>query len=101
MSVYIEKLKALIVDTYEINNGQKVVLIGHSMGNPYILYLLNKQTQAWKNKYIRSFISLAGPWGGAAKIMRLMASGENPFVFGFHKEDISKLSISSQTSTSI
>jgi len=53
------------------------VLLGHSMGNLYILYFLNIQTQEWKDKFIRSFISLGGPWGGSVKPIRLMASGDN------------------------
>ena len=59
-----------------MNNGKRVILLGHSMGNLYIHYMLAKQTQQWKDKYIRSFISLGAPWGGAVKTLRLMASGE-------------------------
>jgi lysophospholipase-3 len=47
------------------------------MGNPVTLYLLNNMTKAWKSKFIKSFISLAGVWGGAAKPIRLMISGKN------------------------
>ena len=75
MQDFIVALKALVEETYAQNNKTAVVLIGHSMGNPYILYLLNRQTQVWKDKYIRSFISISSPWGGAVKTLRLMASG--------------------------
>lgn len=55
-----------------------VILVAHSMGNPVTLYWLNNLVdQKWKNKYIRSMVSLAGVWGGAAKTVRLMASGDN------------------------
>lgn len=48
------------------------------MGNPVTLYWLTKLvSQEWKEKYIKSFVSLAGVWGGAAKTLRLMASGDN------------------------
>ena len=45
------------------------------MGNPMILYFLNQKPQSWKDQYIKSFISMSGPYGGAAKTLRLMASG--------------------------
>lgn len=77
MNDYLSALKNLVEDTYTKNNEQPVVLMGHSMGNNYILYLLNRQPQSWKDKYIRSFISIAGPYGGAVKTLRLMASGTN------------------------
>lgn len=81
MSDYMKRLQSLIVETYEQNGNQRVVLIGHSMGNLYILYLLNHLPQPWKDQYIKSFISLAAPWGGAAKTLRLMTSGDNLGVF--------------------
>jgi len=72
---YVKDLQALIERTYYENGNTQVVLLGHSMGNPMTLYLLNQMSQAWKDKFIRSFISLAGVWGGAAKPIRLMISG--------------------------
>lgn len=33
--------------------------------------------QAWKDKYIKSHVSLAAPWGGAMQIVKLYASGYN------------------------
>lgn len=74
---YIKSLQALIEDTYYMNYNAKVVIIGHSMGNPMALYLLNHMTKAWKAKFIKSFISLAGVWGGAMKPIRLFISGDN------------------------
>ncbi|ELT91848.1 hypothetical protein CAPTEDRAFT_153574 [Capitella teleta] len=81
MQGFIADLKTLIEDTYALNNNTAVVLIGHSMGNPYILCLLYKQSQQWKDKYIRSFISVSAPWGGSVKPLRLMASGDNLGIF--------------------
>lgn len=79
MQAYIKLLIELIETTYAKNKNQKVVLIAHSMGNPTILYVLNHQSQSWKDKYIHAHIALAGPWGGAAKTLRLMASGKKKF----------------------
>jgi len=44
---------------------------------PLGLYWLHNQTAAFKEKYIRSMINIAAPWGGAVKALRLMASGDN------------------------
>lgn len=75
MPEYLDNLKQLIVSTYEENHGEPVILVGHSMGNLYVHYLLTHQSHKWKKKYIKSFISLAGPWGGAVKSIRLEISG--------------------------
>merc|ERR1719313_1123492 len=47
------------------------------MGCLQTLYLLNQQTQAWKDEFIEKWVPLSGPWGGAAKEIRLHASGDN------------------------
>lgn len=78
---YFLKLKNLILETYKANNNSRVILIGHSMGSPTMLYFLNKQSQAWKDKYIRSLVTISGVWGGALKTLRLMASGDNLGIF--------------------
>jgi len=75
MSEFLNNLKQLIVRSYEENHHQRVILLGHSMGNMYIQYLLTHQSKKWKDKYIKSFISLAGPWAGAVKSIRLEISG--------------------------
>ena len=76
MGEFLSNLTELIEETYEINNFTRVVLIGHSMGNVNILYLLNHKTSEWKDKYIEAFISIAAPWGGAVKSLRMIASGD-------------------------
>lgn len=68
-------MKDLIEDTFTKTNGQKVVFITHSMGSPMTLYFLNRQSQAWKDKYIKSWISLAGCWAGTVKALKVFAQG--------------------------
>ena len=74
---FLSKFKKLVEDTYAKNGNTKVVLIAHSLGNLYTTSMLSKQRQGWKNKYIKAYICMAGPFGGAAKIMRIMASGNH------------------------
>jgi len=73
---YIEDLKTLIEQTAAAS-GNRVSLVSHSMGCLQALYLLNQQSQAWKDKYIEKWIPVSGPWGGAAKELQLHASGDN------------------------
>lgn len=71
---YFSRLKKLIEDMYE-QYQQPLYILGHSMGSNYVLYFLYQQTQAWKDQYIKGFISLGAPWGGAVKPLRVLASG--------------------------
>ncbi|PAV67748.1 hypothetical protein WR25_04245 isoform C [Diploscapter pachys] len=71
-------LKSTIEKTYYYNGNTKVVIVGHSMGNPVMLYFYhNYVDQEWKDKFIKSHVSLAAPWGGSMQIVRLFASGYN------------------------
>lgn len=74
---YYTNLTKLVEETYNMNNNTRVVLLAHSLGNLVILYFLNHQNQEWKDKYIRSFITLGAPWGGSVKALRMIASGDN------------------------
>ncbi|KAK6320343.1 phospholipase A2 group XV [Coregonus clupeaformis] len=73
---YFLSLQQMIEEMAE-KAGGPVVLIAHSMGNMYTLYFLNHQPQAWKDFYIKAFVSLGAPWAGVAKTMRVVASGDN------------------------
>lgn len=75
---YYSNLTKLIEDIYRSCGHRKVIIIAHSMGNPLLLYFYNSiVTQEWKDKFIHSHISIAGAWGGALQIIRLLASGYN------------------------
>jgi lysophospholipase-3 len=73
---YFLSLQQMIEEMAE-KAGCPVVLIAHSMGNMYTLYFLNHQPQAWKDRYIKAFVSLGAPWAGVAKTMRVVASGKS------------------------
>ena len=59
-SGYFAKLKKLVEDTYSANGNKKITLMSHSLGCPYSLVFLNKQTKDWKDKYILQWITLSG-----------------------------------------
>uniref|UniRef100_A0A0N4WG24 Lecithin:cholesterol acyltransferase n=1 Tax=Haemonchus placei TaxID=6290 RepID=A0A0N4WG24_HAEPC len=76
--IYFDLLKTTIETTYRYNGNTKVITLGHSMGNPIMLYFFNNIVdQAWKDKFIQSHVSLAGAWGGSMQLVRLFASGYN------------------------
>ncbi|XP_076449168.1 lysosomal phospholipase A and acyltransferase-like [Babylonia areolata] len=78
MEKFYADLKAVIEDMYRRNGDSPVVVVGHSMGNPVLLYFYNQVvTRAWKNQFIRAHVSLAGVWGGAAKVLHLITAGYN------------------------
>ncbi|XP_044266833.1 phospholipase A2 group XV-like isoform X1 [Tribolium madens] len=70
-------LKSLIEQTYTENNNQPVIIIAHSMGGPMSLFFLNQQTQDWKDKYIKSLVTLSGAWGGSVKAVKVYAIGDD------------------------
>lgn len=72
---YFVQLQNLVEEMYN-QYQQPVYLLGHSLGCQYILYFLNHKPQSWKDKYVKGFISLGAPWGGAVKTLRVLASGK-------------------------
>jgi lysophospholipase-3 len=79
---YFADLKALIELAYDKTSGcetgpKRVFVMGHSLGNPVLLYFLNTYVdQAWKDKYIRAFIPVGPPWTGSPKAYRTLLSGD-------------------------
>lgn len=76
MKEYFVNLKILVEDTFT-KTSQRTIFVTHSMGSPMTLYFLNQQTQAWKDKYIKSWISLGGCWAGTVKALKVYAQGDN------------------------
>lgn len=74
---YFVDLERLVMSAYHHNDKEPVVLICHSMGCLYSQYLLARKSQGWKDKYVRSLISLSGVYGGSVKAMKAYASGDN------------------------
>ncbi|XP_014208657.1 group XV phospholipase A2-like [Copidosoma floridanum] len=74
---YFTKLKTLVEETYRMNNNEKVTFIAHSMGGSMALIFLRLQTQAWKDKYVSSLLTLSGVWEGSVKALQILATGDN------------------------
>lgn len=59
-------------------SGGRAIVITHSMGGPYFHYFLtNIVDNAWKNKYIEKWISVASPFIGSPKGIQAVLSGYN------------------------
>lgn len=69
------KVKNLIEKMYEDNGGKQVILIAHSMGARISYYFLLQQDDAWKAKYIKSWITLAATFGGETGTLEALAAG--------------------------
>lgn len=59
-----------------IKSGQRIVVLGHSLGCVLTNLFLSFQPQQWKDEHIDCFISIAGPYGGSSKALRTIISGE-------------------------
>ena len=81
---YFHDLQMLIEKMYNTNDESKVTLVTHSMGSLVTLHFLTQRvSQQWKDKYIDQFISMAGVWLGAAKMIKALASGDTDGMFVF------------------
>eukprot|EP00039_Didymoeca_costata_P018871 m.335332 g.335332 ORF g.335332 m.335332 type:complete len:426 (+) comp17571_c0_seq1:2-1279(+) len=69
-----QQIKELIEHAYTTNNNRKVILQSCSFGPTVAYTFLQKQTQAWKDKYISLFVAIAPLWSGSTYQMKeLMA----------------------------
>lgn len=74
-SKYLQDLKELIEKASITNGGKPVILLSHSLGGLFVLHLLNRNTQSWRQKFIKHFVALSAPWGGTVQEMLTFASG--------------------------
>ena len=81
---YFHDLQMLVENMYNTNEESKVTLVSHSMGSLVTHHFLTQHvSQQWKDKYIDQFISMAGVWLGAAKIIKALVSGDTDGTFVF------------------
>lgn len=59
------QIKQLIEETYAMANNQKVALVSLSMGGPRAARFLMSQPKSWKDKYISTYTSFSGAFGGS------------------------------------
>lgn len=74
-SKYLQDLKSLIEQASASNGGKQVILVSHSLGGLFALQLLNRNPPSWRQKFIKHFVALSAPWGGAVDEMLTFASG--------------------------
>lgn len=71
-------LTELVERAYELSGGEKVVLVAHSMGNLFVHHHLTSVVSSqWKDKHIRSFLSVSAPYLGALKALKALISGDS------------------------
>ena len=88
---YFNQLKNLIESHYVTNNYRPITLICHSMGCLNSLYLLNQQTDNWKEIYVNRLIALAAPWSGSFEAVSAMLHGDNLGIPLLNKQTVQKL----------
>ncbi|EYC31726.1 hypothetical protein Y032_0003g1202 [Ancylostoma ceylanicum] len=75
---YYLRLRKLIEKAYIDALNNRVVVIGHSLGNIIALHLFTRIVdQAWKDKYIKAFVTIGAPWAGSMKALKGYTSGHN------------------------
>ena len=76
---YFRQVKTLIETMFDKNGQKRITIVAHSYGGVLMLYFLrNEVERKWKNKYIKAFIPLGSPFGGATKIIGALAYGKLP-----------------------
>lgn len=76
MDGYFKNLTDLIVRVSARYQAPAIV-ISHSMGGPVMQSFFNVTSAAWKDKYVKAWFPVEGPWLGAAKVAKAIISGDN------------------------
>lgn len=68
----------LLMGCVECEYHTTVACVSESMGGPYFLGFLNQQTQAWKDRFIHSYTSIDGAFGGSSSALSTLISSTGP-----------------------
>ena len=74
---YFTRLRLLIEHMFKNSGGVPAHIVTHSMGGPVGLAFLQRQSSAWKEKYIASLTSFSPPFGGSVDTIKSIISGNN------------------------
>eukprot|EP01105_Mastigella_eilhardi_P026475 TRINITY_DN7707_c0_g2_i2.p1 TRINITY_DN7707_c0_g2~~TRINITY_DN7707_c0_g2_i2.p1 ORF type:complete len:861 (-),score=134.88 TRINITY_DN7707_c0_g2_i2:51-2633(-) len=79
--LFFSLLKQKVERLVAVNNGKKVCLVGHSMGNRTIQYFLRfveaqPGGSEWLESHVESFVAVGPPFLGAPKALRSLVSGD-------------------------
>ena len=75
---YFTQLK-MKIEFMRIQNKEKVVILGHSMGNrcaQYFLSWADKNYPGWLDENVHAFLAMGPPFLGASKTLRAVVSGD-------------------------
>lgn len=81
----VPSIKSMIEQMHSIND-KSVILMSHSSGSRLTYYFLKQMSEEWKDKYVRSFISIAGSFGGSVGTLVAVVSGQYDGPFGLKQE---------------
>ena len=85
------QLKNLIEHAYDLNNGEKVTLLGFSCGGFCIQrFLTTFVNQEWKDKYIKKILLLAPAFGGSVETLNVAWDRNFPILPFLHNDIITK-----------
>ncbi|CAH0387963.1 unnamed protein product [Bemisia tabaci] len=74
--LYYDQLTQLVEEMAQ-KTSRKVTIIAHSMGGLVTAHFLLMKPQAWKDKYINSFVSIGTPWLGSTATPKSYVVGNN------------------------
>ena len=72
---FLRDLKELVENATKSNGGKPAIIVSHSLGGLFVLQLLSRSSRSWRQKFVKHFVALSAPWGGAVRTMLTFASG--------------------------